>query len=205
MGGEDNTMRNVGIGVLFLLVVAAGGGFFFYNRNKKLAEKKSMASKTDAGTEVIADTKTDSAPVTAQPVTSTAVTTPPVTSAAPPASEVQLSDYVSNAAVKKKLSGKYLPAVDLIPNGVPYDKATKEQQYAYNIYAGKVKELFGEKKDSTGLDWQGSWVNGFMKGMNLAYRPDYVAIFKPYITEYLNSDAKMPHWDVKTVGEFIKS
>ncbi len=113
------------------------------------------------------------------------------------------SDYVSDELLNKVVMSNYEKYSPLIPDGVSYDKATPAQQYAYNTYRARVKELFGEDKGSDSMDYRGAYVDGFFKGMDLKQKMDYVGIFKDYIQQYLDSPTKLFHWDVK-VGQFKK-
>lgn len=107
------------------------------------------------------------------------------------------NDYVSGDAINKVLLGNYEKYKVLIPEGTKRLDSNKKLWEKYDGYWGKIDELFGPAKDNEPA------VSAFLKGMNLAWRPDYVAIFKDYIQEYINNPAHLSHWEV-AVGQFLK-
>ncbi len=107
------------------------------------------------------------------------------------------NDYVSAAAINKAILGKYKPYDESIRPALGR-KIQVNGQSQYELYYLQIERLFGKPVVNEPL------VAGFMKGMNLALRSDYLGIFEPYIKEYLSSNTKIPYQNVQ-VGEFLKA
>lgn len=183
-GGEQQSfMSKYGLWVVVALILVVG--FMFKD---KIASMMAPASSSTSGTGGTANPPTPSDGGSSDLV-NRKVTVPG-------------NDYVSGDAINKVMLGNYEHYTPLMTTS--YDKATPAQQYAYNIYNARKKELFGENKDNTGLDWTGAYVDSFFVGMDLKQRPDYLGIFKDYIQQYLDSPVKIPHWDTQK-GQFRKS
>lgn len=107
------------------------------------------------------------------------------------------NDYVSAAAINKALLGKYKPYDESVRPALGR-KIQVNGQSQWELYWLQVERLFGKPAINEPL------VAGFMKGMNLALRSDYLGIFEPYIKDYIARSTKIPFQNV-TVGEFLKA
>jgi hypothetical protein len=170
------------IGIVILLVlILIGAAYLYYNKNTVMPSVSSGTGSAE-GAGATASTSTITATKQKQ--------------------KVKVNDYVSGEAINKRQLSNYAAWSDLGLKGenavedkkVPAKKAKWDQ---YDAFWGAIDKHFGDPSANE------PYVTGFMKGMNLAQKHDLVAIFKDEIQQYLDNDAKLPHWEV-TKGQFLK-
>ena len=112
------------------------------------------------------------------------------------------NDYVSSEAIAKRNGASYKGWQDLGLNQADREKDKKDpikmgKWSQYGAYWGSIDSNLGSVATNEPL------VSAFLKGMNLSLQKDYVAIFKPFIQQYIDNPARKNHWEVE-VGEFLK-
>lgn len=171
---SGNNMFLIG-GIIVFLLILAGVAYAYFTKNQTMPSVSSGAGGAGGSGEGVTGTKTTA--------------------------KLRVNDYVSGEAINKRQLSNYAPYVDLsftADDRKKTDAPTKARISQYDAYWGKIDSLFGDAANNE------PYVTGFMKGMNLALKHDLVAIFKDQIQEYLNNDAKLPHWEVTTKGQFLK-
>ena len=186
------------------IAVALIGGFVVY---KFVIKKPTTGGGAKYG---LSSPVAPAASVSYQPVAAVAPSAP-VSSAG--------NDYVEGAAIDKRNSGTYTSydSSDKVADMASYTQSIVDNMglTVKETTLNKVEDfipiaaIFSKKRknkraketaDKAKTDEP--YVRGFLKGMNLAARQDYVGIFAPYITKYLSSPAKLPYTQV-TVGQFL--
>ena len=139
-----------------------------------------------------------------------------VVAAPTPPSSSAGNDYVDGAAIDKRNSGTYTSydssdkvadmdgyMASIVSNmGLTVKETTLNKVEDFIPIFSKKRKNKRAKETADKAKTAEPYVRGFLKGLNLAARQDYVGIFAPYITKYLSSPAKLPYSQV-TVGQFL--
>jgi len=189
MEQNNESGSGVGAGVYFavaLVLIGIGGGVYWFMSNKSKGSPK--GDKGDGGLSDKLKVPDD-----------TAKLVPGAKTGSPG------NDYVSGEAIDKRNSRNYDPYTDTTPNS-DYTQAIMDNlgyTPSFSILDSPKKRASKRNDAKIKTDAVEKYVRGFLKGMNLAPRADYVAIFIPYIKEYLNNPAKLGY-DVVAKGQLLK-
>lgn len=225
-GQSSGGGSNAGLYILGFVVVAAAlaGGWYLYAKPaSKIAKSPDDAAATggdggSAGGKVPLTDKSGN-PVIGKDGNPVKVAASSSSSPAATGGATSGSGAASGTASTTSSSGT--PANDYV-DGATIDKRNAETNFKpYNAaapdqagFTQSISDLLGlhhksaRPKYNHQIDQQlksaETYVRGFMKGLNMALRADYVGIFGSAITDYMNNPAKVNEATV-SVGEFLKA
>ena len=122
----------------------------------------------------------------------------------------------SNSTVQKRSGGLLVNTNPVDPEAIALRKGNLSQYEPFrtgewnNDYNVHLIAAYGDTRNAadikagTGINYNGAYVDGFMKGMNLRQTVQNFNAWKPYIDKYMNNDNKQFHWDVQTIGQYLK-
>jgi len=191
-------------------LAVAGGGYWYFVMKPKSGSASSSSAVDEGGAEVNNGKKIDVMPKMGEVIGIKIDVNPKQGRFSETEGGIigkKKRGIVSQEAIAKRASNPsyagyedYLPADKYAQfwGAIRQFVKTTEPPASDTSFAGRTQK----KKFDDDYSVAESTVRGFLKGMNLAMKPEYLTEFKPFIDEYLSSPGR-PHWDIGKVGQFI--